>query len=106
MNSESIVIYKYDLHVLHGQVGFPGISYLRFIIYRVFSNFENLMELHLTDAFADNSPEDLASDLHDIFFNSDLNQLRKLHLEQNEITPVSYTHLDVYKIQDMMHPFI
>jgi len=53
---------------------------------RVFSNFENLMELHLTDAFADNTPDDLAADLHDIFVNSNLMQLNKLHLEQNEIT--------------------
>lgn len=52
---------------------------------RLFSNFESLEELHLTDAFADNTPEDLASGLHDIFINSDLKKLRKLHLEQNEI---------------------
>jgi len=51
---------------------------------RVFSNFENLVELHLTDAFADS--EDLASDLHDIFVNSELQELRKLHLEQNRIS--------------------
>lgn len=53
---------------------------------RVFSNFVNLVELHLTDAFADNTPEDLAADLHDIFVNSELQELRKLHLEQNEIS--------------------
>lgn len=53
---------------------------------RVFSSFINLMELHLTDAFADNTPDDLAADLHDIFVNSNLTQLTKLHLEQNEIT--------------------
>ncbi|XP_021938408.1 trophoblast glycoprotein [Zootermopsis nevadensis] len=53
---------------------------------RVFSSFINLMELHLTDAFADNTPDDLATDLHDIFVNSNLTQLTKLHLEQNEIT--------------------
>ncbi|KAJ9591876.1 hypothetical protein L9F63_001599, partial [Diploptera punctata] len=53
---------------------------------RVFSNFVDLMELHLTNAFADNTPEDLATDLHDIFVNSNLTQLTKLHLEQNEIT--------------------
>lgn len=58
-----------------------------FIRFSVFSNFENLLELHLTDAFADNTPaEDLASDLHDIFVNSDLQELQKLHLEQNEIS--------------------
>lgn len=56
---------------------------------RVFSNFVNLMELHLTDAFADNTDDDLAADLHDIFVNSNLTQLNKLHLEQNEITGFS-----------------
>lgn len=56
---------------------------------RVFSNFVNLMELHLTDAFADDTPDDLAADLHDIFVNSNLTQLNKLHLEQNEITGFS-----------------
>ncbi|KAL1131743.1 hypothetical protein AAG570_011356 [Ranatra chinensis] len=53
---------------------------------RVFSNFESLEELHLTDAFADNSPEDIAAVLHNIFINSDLSRLKKLHLEQNEIS--------------------
>ncbi|EEB16641.1 Trophoblast glycoprotein precursor, putative [Pediculus humanus corporis] len=52
---------------------------------RVFSNFENLKELHLTNAFSDTS-ENLASDLHDIFVNSNLTKLIKLHLEQNKIT--------------------
>ncbi|XP_063225626.1 trophoblast glycoprotein [Bacillus rossius redtenbacheri] len=53
---------------------------------RVFSNFVNLMELHLTDAFADNVTGDLAQDLHDIFVNSNLTKVKKLHLEQNEIS--------------------
>lgn len=53
---------------------------------RVFSNFINLMELHLTNAFADNTSAQLSEDLHDIFVNSNLTQLRKLHLEQNEIS--------------------
>lgn len=52
---------------------------------RVFSNFINLKELHLTNAFADNTDEELADDLHDIFVNSELKKLFKLHLEQNEI---------------------
>lgn len=52
---------------------------------RVFSNFINLQELHLTNAFADNTDEALANDLHDIFNNSGLTKLYKLHLEQNEI---------------------
>lgn len=52
---------------------------------RVFSNFINLLELHLTDAFADNTDTALANDLHDIFVNSNLSLLNKLHLEQNEI---------------------
>lgn len=56
---------------------------------RVFSSFVKLMELHLTDAFADNTPDELAADLHDIFVNSNLTELTKLHLEQNEITGFS-----------------
>ncbi|KAL2715924.1 toll-like receptor 5 [Vespula squamosa] len=53
---------------------------------RVFSNFVSLLELHLTDAFEDGQPKDLAATLHDIFVNSNLTQLMKLHLEQNEIS--------------------
>lgn len=53
---------------------------------RVFSNFVSLLELHLTDAFEDGPPRNLASTLHDIFVNSNLTQLIKLHLEQNEIS--------------------
>lgn len=70
---------------------------------RVFSNFENLMELHLTDAFADNTPDDLAADLHDIFVNSNLTQLNKLHLEQNEITGFSDPRVfcDLPKLMDL-----
>lgn len=52
---------------------------------RVFSNFINLLELHLTNAFDDNTDEALSNDLHDIFVNSNLTKLKKLHLEQNEI---------------------
>lgn len=52
---------------------------------RVFSNFFNLEELHLTNAFADNTDAELADDLHDIFVSSNLTKLYKLHLEQNEI---------------------
>lgn len=52
---------------------------------RVFSNFVNLMELHLTNAFSDNTSAELSEDLHDIFMNSNLTKLTKLHLEQNEI---------------------
>lgn len=39
----------------------------------------------MTDAFLDYSSADLAEQLHTIFINSNLNQLQKLHLEQNEI---------------------
>ncbi len=52
---------------------------------RVFSNFINLKELHLTNAFSDNTSEKLSEDLHDIFVNSNLSKITKLHLEQNEI---------------------
>lgn len=51
---------------------------------RMFSNFVNLEELHLTNAFADNS-DNLGIDLHDIFVSSNLTKLLKLHLEQNEV---------------------
>ncbi|XP_033219388.1 uncharacterized protein LOC117174403 [Belonocnema kinseyi] len=54
---------------------------------RLFSNFISLEELHLTDAFEDSpNPRDMAATLHDIFVNSDLTKLIKLHLEQNEIS--------------------
>jgi len=52
---------------------------------RVFSNFDNLRELHLTDAFLDYQSADLAEQLHTIFTHSNLDKLQKLHLEQNEI---------------------
>lgn len=52
---------------------------------RVLSNFVNLLELHLTNAFLDNTDAALAEDLHDVFVNSNLTKLMKLHLEQNEI---------------------
>lgn len=47
------------------------------------------MELHLTNAFADNvniNSASLSEDLHDIFVSSNLTRLTKLHLEQNEIS--------------------
>lgn len=53
---------------------------------RVFSNFINLISLHLTDAFDDNHSPELSEDLHDIFMQSKLLKLQKLHLEQNEIS--------------------
>lgn len=60
---------------------------------RIFSNFVNLRELHLTDTFADNTQDNLASDLHDVFVESDLKRLEKLHLEQNEISIMKDPHL-------------
>jgi len=53
---------------------------------RIFSNFVNLESLHLTNAFTENidSKEYLLA-LEQIFIESNLTQLRKLHLEQNEI---------------------
>ncbi|KAK6641117.1 hypothetical protein RUM44_012819 [Polyplax serrata] len=69
---------------------------------RVFSNFENLKELHLTDAFSDAS-ENLAADLHDIFINSNLTKLMKLHLEQNRISGFGDTRVfcDLPNIMDL-----
>jgi len=51
---------------------------------RIFSNFINLQELHLTAAF-DNTSESFGTDLHDIFISSNLTKLIKIHLEQNRI---------------------
>ena len=42
---------------------------------RVFSNFINLMELHMTNAFADNTSAELSENLHDIFVSSNLTKL-------------------------------
>lgn len=55
------------------------------LFFRVFSNFNKLTELHLTDAFMDNGSDNLASELHNVFINSSLTHLQKIHLEQNEI---------------------
>lgn len=53
---------------------------------RVFSNFVNLEELHLTNAFTEQIDSKwYLSDLKDIFLESELTKLKKLHLEQNEI---------------------
>jgi len=53
---------------------------------RVFSNFENLVELHLTNAFTEQIDSKwYLSDLKDVFISSELKKLQKLHLEQNEI---------------------
>ncbi|XP_076060810.1 toll-like receptor 4 isoform X2 [Oratosquilla oratoria] len=53
---------------------------------RVFSNFDNLVSLHLTNAFSeDRNSSDYLFSLDDIFYESDLLHLQKLHLEQNEI---------------------
>lgn len=55
----------------------------------MFSNLENLKELHLTDAFRDNETPNFASHLQEVFTNSSMNKLEKLHLEQNEISNFS-----------------
>ena len=53
---------------------------------RVFSNFVNLEELHLTNAFTEQIDSKwYLSDLKDIILESELTKLKKLHLEQNEI---------------------
>ncbi|EDV93595.1 GH19403 [Drosophila grimshawi] len=73
LNHNNLSISRYDDEVNHHHP-------------RVFSNFGNLQSLHLTDAFEDHSSPQLSEDLHDIFVNSQLVKLQKLHLEQNEIT--------------------
>lgn len=53
---------------------------------RVFSNFVNLEELHLTNAFTEQiDAKWYLTDLKDVILNSELKKLKKLHLEQNEI---------------------
>lgn len=59
------------------------------MFYRVFSNFESLLELHLTDAFSDNGIVNITTDLYEVFMNSNLSRLAKLHLEQNQISVIT-----------------
>lgn len=59
------------------------------MFYRVFSNFESLVELHLTDAFADNGVKNISADLYEVFLYSNLTRLAKLHLEQNKISVIT-----------------
>lgn len=56
---------------------------------RVFSNFESLVELHLTDAFANNGVKNISADLYEVFLYSNLTRLAKLHLEQNKISVIT-----------------
>lgn len=64
----------------------PNDDELNYLHPRIFSNFINIKELHLTNAFADNTSPALSKDLHSIFDKSNLTKLIKLHLEQNEIS--------------------
>lgn len=70
---------------------------------RIFSNFVNLRSLHLTNAFADYSSPELSEDLHEIFVNSNLTRLTKLHLEQNEISHFKDPNVfcDLPQLQDL-----
>lgn len=53
---------------------------------RMFSNFENLERLHMTNAFTEKvNASTYLLNLEDIFYESDLTYLKVLHLEQNEI---------------------
>ena len=53
---------------------------------RMFSNFDSLVNLHLTNAFTENTTSSYyLLSLEDIFYMSDLSLVVKLHLEQNEI---------------------
>jgi len=47
-----------------------------------------LIELHLTNAFADEGIVNITADLHQIFTYSNLSRLAKLHLEQNEMSVI------------------
>ncbi|XP_064093308.1 trophoblast glycoprotein-like [Macrobrachium nipponense] len=56
---------------------------------RIFSNFENLERLHLTNAFTEKVNASLyLQNLEDVFYESDLECLKVLHLEQNEIRSI------------------
>lgn len=70
---------------------------------RIFSNFINLRSLHLTNAFADYSLPETSQYLHSIFVNSNLTQLTKLHLEQNEISRFKDKNVfcDLPQLQDL-----
>lgn len=59
------------------------------MFYRVFSNFESLVELHLTNAFADSGVLNITTDLYEVFLNSNLSRLAKLHLEHNKISVIT-----------------
>ena len=53
---------------------------------KVFSNFFNLEQLHMTNAFTETIDSQwYLRDLKDVFATSNLTKLKKLHLEQNEI---------------------
>lgn len=64
-------------------------NFIELYIFRVFSNFESLVELHLTDAFADSGVVNITTDLYEVFRSSNLSRLAKLHLEQNKISIVT-----------------
>jgi len=48
-----------------------------------------LIELHLTDAFADEGVVNITADLHQVFTYSNLSRLAKLHLEQNKMSVIT-----------------
>lgn len=45
-----------------------------------------MIELHLTNAFADNGVLNITTDLNEVFVNSNLSRLAKLHLEHNKMS--------------------
>ena len=56
------------------------------ILSRILTNFYNLEELHLTNAFTELIDSKwYLGDLKDILLTSNMTKLYKLHLEQNEI---------------------
>ncbi|VVC30165.1 Leucine-rich repeat,Leucine-rich repeat domain, L domain-like,Leucine-rich repeat, typical subtype [Cinara cedri] len=69
----------------NNNIGLDGIGFHH---PRVFSNFVSLVELHLTSAFADNGVANISTDLYEVFQNSNLTRLAKLHLEHNKISSI------------------
>ena len=57
---------------------------------RIFSNFFNLEQLHLTNAFTETIDSQwYLRDLKNVFSTSNLTKIKKLHLEQNEIWSIN-----------------
>ncbi|KAL7646539.1 UNVERIFIED_CONTAM: hypothetical protein RMT77_001790 [Armadillidium vulgare] len=75
---------------------------------RIFSNFNNLKYLHLTDAFTDryNASAYYMLSLQDIFIESNLTKLERLHLEQNEIFTIGSNASIFCPLKSLKHLYL